>query len=408
VTTLTQPPDSHAAQPDPSPAADPDPGQTSSPVDPTARARLSKLRIPALVVAAIVLVALVTALIESRSHGGYLDPESAAPDGAMAIRVLLEQQGVQVTVARSTGTATTAAGGSTLVVASSNLLSAGQLAELSGTASSDLVLLDPSPDVLRQLAPELEPIGSVATATRAPVCALDAAQRAGPAVTGGSTFQSIAAGVGGVQLCYPDNGAATLARITGSDGRTVTVLGSGTTFTNALLGNEGNAALALNLLGQHQQLTWYVATPEVGSGGASASQLLPTWVLIALVQLALAVLALAFWRGRRLGPVVVEPLPVVVRAAEATEGRARLYRRSGARDLAALHLRAAAIARLTPLVGLDRGASPAEVCSAISAHSGWQPADVAALMYGSAPPDDQALVRLASGLDTLERTVSGT
>ena len=240
------------------------------------------------------------------------------------------------------------------------------------------------------------------------MCALDAAQRAGRAVTGGSTFASAAAGVGTVQLCYPEGGAATVARIIGSDGRTITVLGSGTTFTNAQLGGEGNAALALNLLGQQQQLTWYVATAEPGSGGASASQLLPTWVLVAFIQVALAVVLLAFWRGRRLGPVVVEPLPVVVRAAEATEGRARLYRRSGARDLAARHLRAAAIARLTPLVGLDRGASQAEVCAAISAHTGWEPADVAALMYGSAPADDRSLVRLASGLDTLERTVSGT
>ena len=33
------------------------------------------------------------------------------------------------------------------------------------------------------------------------------------------------------------------------------------------------------------------------------------------------------WRGRRLGPLVVEPLPVVVKAVESTQGRGRLYRR---------------------------------------------------------------------------------
>ena len=105
------------------------------------------------------LIALVTALIESRSHGGYLDPGSAAPDGGMALHVLLEQQGVHIQVARSTADATTAAGGSTLLIASADLLSSAQLTELAGSAASDVVLLDPSADVLAQLAPQLEPVG---------------------------------------------------------------------------------------------------------------------------------------------------------------------------------------------------------------------------------------------------------
>ena len=47
------------------------------------------------------------------------------------------------------------------------------------------------------------------------------------------------------------------------------------------------------------------------------------------------------WRGRRFGPLAVEPLPVVVRASEATRGRARLYRRARAYGRATAALRAA-------------------------------------------------------------------
>ena len=83
------------------------------------------------------------------------------------------------------------------------------------------------------------------------------------------------------------------------------------------------------------------------------SDLLPPWVGIVVAQLVVAVLVAALWRGRRLGPVVAEPLPVAVRAAETTEGRARLYRRRRARGRAADHLRAAS---LSPALGAARPA----------------------------------------------------
>ncbi len=41
-------------------------------------------------------------------------------------------------------------------------------------------------------------------------------------------------------------------------------------------------------------------------------------------------IAAAFWRGRRFGPLVVENLPVTVRASETMLGRARLYEKSRA------------------------------------------------------------------------------
>jgi hypothetical protein len=127
-----------------------------------------------------------------------------------------------------------------------------------------------------------------------------------------------------------------------------------------------------------------------------------------LIQLVIGIALLALWQARRLGPVVAEPLPVVVRAAETVEGRARLYRRANARDRAADTLRDAALARLVPMVGLPRGAEPAAVVSAVAARSGWPATEVSALLYGPAPGDDAALVRFADNLDRLEREVRRT
>ncbi len=77
-----------------------------------------------------------------------------------------------------------------------------------------------------------------------------------------------------------------------------------------------------------------------------------------MLQLAVAVVLLALWRARRLGPVVPESLPVVVRAAEATEGRGRMYRRAGARDRAAGRLRAATRTRIVPSSDCRPGSTP--------------------------------------------------
>jgi hypothetical protein len=188
----------------------------------------------------------------------------------------------------------------------------------------------------------------------------------------------------------------------------VTLLASGVALTNRRFGEEGNASLALGLLGGHDRLVWYL--PSLSDVPATDAQesvydLVPDGVWWGLVQLGVAVVLLALWRARRLGPVVPEPLPVVVLAAETVEGRARLYRRSRARDTAAESLRGARRVRLGRLLGLPARSAPTALVDAAAARAGRDPGAVAGLLYGAAPADDAALVRLADDLDALDREV---
>jgi hypothetical protein len=124
------------------------------------------------------------------------------------------------------------------------------------------------------------------------------------------------------------------------------------------------------------------------------------------LQLCLVVLLVAFWKGRRLGPLVAERLPVVVRASETVEGRGRLYRSHRAGDRAADALRTAALQRLLPRLGLGANADHATIVATITARIGADPHAVGHTLFGPPPATDTDLVNLAHALDDIERQVA--
>jgi hypothetical protein len=372
-------------------------------VDPTAGELWRAARGPLVVAAVVLLGALVLALFAGGSGSGRLDPREPAPEGGRAAAEVLRDQGVRVQLVRTTSAARAAAApGDTLLVVDPGLLVPRQARAVRATGA-DLVVV--SPQAPEQFAPPVTAGPPSRPEVRRPGCALAPARRAGAADAGG--FSWVVDAEASAQLCYARAGLPSLVRVR-DGGRSVTLLGNPAPLTNRHLGDEGNAALVLGLLGENPKLVWYL--PSLSDVPRAAQQrsiydLVPDGVWWGLVQLGVAVLLLALWRARRLGPVVAEPLPVVVRAAETVEGRARLYRRGGARDTAAEALRSGLRARLVPLVGLPVRAEPPAVVDAVAARSGRTASDVAALLYGAAPADDAALVRLADDLDALEREV---
>ena len=116
------------------------------------------------------------------------------------------------------------------------------------------------------------------------------------------------------------------------------LFGADQALTNDQILRADNAAVALRLLGQDERLVWYVPTLDdlVGDDGVSLQTLLPRWIRPGLWlardrRWSPSIL----WRARRLGALATEPLPVVVRAVETTRSLGRLYRRAGDRGHAA-------------------------------------------------------------------------
>jgi Domain of unknown function (DUF4350) len=342
-----------------------------------------------------------------------LDPSAASHNGSRALAQLLRAQGVDVR--RTVGIAATtsqARVGDTIVVIEPDALTVEQAQELRSTGANLVVVSVRVRAVLDALLPGASLGGAIPGATRDPGCTLPAAQSAGAATTGGETY-TVPSGAGTVSQCYaagPEDSAAPVVSVAAADGRTVTLLGSEATLRNDHLAKQGNAALTLDLLGQGPRLLWDMPSLDDAATAPkkTLTDLLPGWVLPTFLQLGIAVLLVAAWRARRLGPVVEEPLPVVVRAAEVTEGRARLYRRAKARDRASAELREATIRRLAPLLGIPGGARTADaatVASTVAERTGRDPMTVTALLYGGVPADDTALVALADNLDRIEREV---
>ncbi|MFE2074669.1 DUF4350 domain-containing protein [Streptomyces misionensis] len=381
---------------------------------PTARAVWTRARGIALAVVLLLVGAVVLAAVRSTERHGALDPRSADPTGSRAVAELLAERGVTTRVVGTLDAARAAAGpDTTLLVAVPDLLTRGQQTALHrATAGSGgrTILVAASSWSVERLAPGVvaDPADSLDT-TLAPDCALPEARRAGSADTGGNRYTTTRSGA---QACYPSDRLATLLRLPAASGGDTVVLGAPDILYNDRLDKQGNASLALQLLGSRPHLVWYLPSLSDDSAadnadGESFLDLLPSGWLWATLQLFIAAVLAAFWRGRRFGPLVPERLPVAVRASETTEGRARLYRKANARDRAAAALRSATRTRLAPLVGLPtaQAHTPEALLPALSARLTGEGQDLRSLLFGPPPGDDTALIALTDQLDALEREV---
>lgn len=376
--------------------------EPASAVGSTVRQRWRSMRSVLLVLLLIILVSIVGTYLTAPRPGGRMDPRATSAEGAHALATLLREQGVEVVEATDSAEVERALRPDTLLlVAQTDYLIdedvLARLAELPG----DRLLVEPVSRTREALAPAVRAATKTSYGGQ-PGCDMRAAERAGEAELGLSLTYT-AAGNTTLTQCY--DGALVRYSV---DGRTVTVVGNADFMTNSGLLRQGNAALAMNLAGARSRVVWYAPQRVEDESATSASivDAIPTRVWWMVLQLGLVVALIALWQGRRLGPLVAERLPVVVRASETVEGRGRLYRSRRARDRAGDALRTAALQRTLPRLGLGPQSPPAAVVEAVAHRVGRDPVTIGHWLFGPPPQTDAELVELARQLDDIERQVA--
>lgn len=376
----------------------------------TPRLRSSLKRAAFWIVGAVVVLLLALfslASVGGAAGGAPLDPENAGPAGTMAVAEVLRQEGVDVVATSSlahTREAIESRSSTTLFLYDGGLyLTDEQLQEAVGLADT-VILADPTFGELRAVAPELAQAGTVEGPLDAD-CEVGAVERAGTVSGESQGYRLVGDSSGAVACLGSGDGVYSLVEL--NDGSTrLVVLGATLALTNERIIEEGNAALALGLLGENERLVWYLPSFADVESTATIEELTPGWVGPIMVLLALVFVLAAVWRGRRLGPLVVENLPVTVKSSETMLGRARLYEKSSARLRALDALRVGSIQRLATACGLPRVATVDEVITAVAELTGAQAPAIRSLLVDADPQTDRDLVAYSDALLTLERDVA--
>ncbi len=369
---------------------------------------------------AVILVLMVVATYVAGVSGSSdrpLDPDNPGADGMQALAEVLRDQGVEITVVRGLDNLSSASAvGGTVLISSTAYLSTDSGADLQDyTRDADsVVILSPEGNLADVLGVDAETDARVTPTAMAPECdssVWDPQDR----VSRGDTLIEVGAGIArdDARTCLPPSpgynaggsrsGYWVELAPRASQPRTV-VAGIAMALTNDYVDEEANAVTGLRLLGSTDRLVWVI--PSISDAGdqppTSLTDVLPRSVIPATVLILVALLALTVVRGRRLGRVTTEPLPVLIHAIETTTSRGRLYQEARDRPRALASLQLAARRRLASRLGLAVGSTPEEVVQAVAQATGRPAPDVHRLLVDPTVDDDATLVQIARDVRSLE------
>lgn len=377
-------------------------------VTPTGRSVLARARALVLLIGIAVIATALLVLVPDPSHStAPLSTTNHGEDGAQALVRVLGDHGVTVKEAAEADIA--AAGADTTVVVIDPEKMPSRTAEAVRAAPS-VVFVGTLYSTADALPPYLEglrvmpPFSATSAKTVNPGCSSPTAARA-------RTLTSSAYRVAedpdqdAAQewtLCFTSDGKGFQYAEKESDGRFRAVITDPARLTNSAVLQDGNASLALGAMGRTRNLLWYMPTGE--ESATSPSDLAPAHLRPLFLLLVAAALVLALARGRRMGRLASEKLPVEVPASEILIGKARLMRTNRAFGHAAQALRSASARRVAQRLGLPASA-PAEQLVGALEKRGVDPARSRALLWGPAPASHSALTVLAEQLDALEKEI---
>jgi hypothetical protein len=368
-----------------------------------------------MVVILLVASSLAVTLLPRGSQGNTddLDPANPGFSGAQALAHVLTNHGVKVTIVRSQSELLDQRvdGATTVAIIDTNGLT-GRTAHTAlahAASAASLVLLDPDPVVTQGMglpvSSHLTDLTDVAAGCRGTdvgqTYRLAQAERAYVPTAGG----------GAATTCFTEKmgGGGAMVTLPAAAGRPpVVLLGDQSLITNGSILDSDNAAIALHLFGHSDRLIWYIPSAgDITAADGTSRSITPAWFKPSLVLGTSAVVLLCLWRGRRLGRLVTEPLPVIVRAVETTESRGRMYRRAHDRSRALTVLQQGTRRRLSSYLGLSVSTTVSNVAAASAAVSGRNYQDVLQLLKSHAAHDDASLLELANTLQALEKEVRG-
>ena len=366
-----------------------------------------------IVVGVLLVATLAMTLLSPAGHGNTddLDPVNPGYSGAQGLAHVLSEHGVVVTVVRSQRELLdeTVVGTSTVVITPTLRLSVrtARAALAHAAPAASVILLDPDPEVTKGMGLPVD--SHLANLSELTAACTGAGVQAGFRLAQAGRAYTATGSDPGATTCFPDKrgGGGAMVSLPGAAGRPpVILLGDDSLISNGTILDSDNAAIALHLFGRTDQLIWYVPSlADVAPSESSSRSITPLWFGPGLAVTTSAVVFLCLWRGRRLGRLVTEPLPVIVRAVETTESRGRMYRKSRDRTRALAVLQLATRRRLTAYLGLSASSAVSGVAAAAAAVSGRGYHDVLDLLSSSAVHDDSSLLELANNLIALEKEV---
>ena len=207
------------------------------------------------------------------SHRGVpLDPDNPDPSGAQAVARVLDDQGVDVSVARSADDLEDATidSGTTVVVTSTELLGQSTVDRLlDRVGEARLVLVEPGPGTTEAFGLSQLPYAVALDGPRSAGCA-------DPTYAGLSVEVDRGAEYPVSDGCFAGDEGALVAEPRPG----LVLFGAGEALSNDQVLRADNAAVALRLLGQDDHLVWYVPSLDdlVGDDGVSLATLLPSWL----------------------------------------------------------------------------------------------------------------------------------
>lgn len=409
-------------------------------VAPAARPRFRGRRfwMSLLVALVVIVLTIVAVLIESPKpdNSDFLSPAAEQDIGSSVLMEELTAAGIQVDRYTDVADGLLAAesGSATVFIPAPDYINSDQRYQLHELRAygDDLAIVsvDPAQSFLSDLRLSKDGGARIATKTLSSDCGLPGT--AGTAQLGRQSYRTVDSNPFGWQLCYDGHLAWSRQGTV-----TETIVGAADPFSNRGIDEADNRALATALLSGQPRVIWLdvhslapLTPPNLPSPNATNQtsfevprvpiqypeandtnplyEALPSWLWAGLVGLLILMVLAALWRGRRLGPPVVEPLPVSVPAAETVYGRASLYQRAGAYPQAIRSLRAGAVHRIRPVIGVSSQAEDSDVVAAVARRTGWSSEQVAQVLFHTQPRDERELRQISHALDQLVTAVENS